>query len=187
MKFPPLNTETPRLLLRNLKVSDASALFEIISLNKNSLKDYFPFTVQGNSSVMDARAFIRVRNREAKSGESFTAGIFLKENKQLLGLVSLKHINWRVPKCEMGYFIDKKQQGKGLCTEATNANCAYSFDVLKMAKISLRIEPVNIASKRIAEKCGFTFIGLAKNDFRSANDRLMDCEIWERISQESIV
>ena len=129
---------------------------------------------------MSTRKYILERNSDRKAGESLFAGIFLKDGKTLIGQICAKDINWRVPKCEVGYFLDTNYFGKGLGAEAVKIFCQHCFKELGIVKITLRIEPKNIASKKLAKKCDFEFVGLSKNDFRSTEGRLMDCELWEK-------
>ncbi|MDQ3109614.1 MAG: GNAT family N-acetyltransferase [Bacteroidota bacterium] len=181
MKLSPFKIESPLLILRNYKLSDAPSLFQLIDFNKNILKDYFPMSVENNTSVMASRKYILDRNSDRRNGKSLFAGIFTATTKQLVGQICVKEINWRVPKCEAGYFLDKNFHGKGLGEEALKLFSSYCFEELQMQKITLRIEPGNSASQKLAGKCGFEMIGVAKNDFRSSDGRLMECELWEKI------
>ena|ERR1041385_5236042 len=180
MKLTPFQIESSRIFIRTYKISDARDLYNLVELNHDLLADYFPMTVENNTSVMSKRKYILEKNAERKAGRNLFAGIFLKENKKLTGQVCAKDINWRVPKCEMGYFLDKNYFGKGLGTEALQLFSEFCFWQIGIVKITLRIEPKNMASKKIAEKCGFEKIGVSKNDFRATDGRLMDCEIWEK-------
>ena len=182
MKIPALKIETSRLLIRTYILSDAISLFQLIDSNKEILADYFPMTIEKTSSIMSTRKYILERNSDRKSGQSLFAGIFLKDSKKLIGQVIAKDINWRVPKCELGYFLDKSNFGKGIGSEAVNLFTEHCFNELGIEKITLRIEPKNIASKKLAKKCSYKLIGIAKNDFRSTEGRLMDCELWERVN-----
>ncbi len=181
MKISSFRLETSRLVIRTFTLSDAPALFRLVQANREALADYFPMTVSSTSSVMATRAYLLKRSSERKSGASLFAGIFSRGNGQLIGQVQLKDINQRVPKGDAGYFIDGAHAGNGLGAEAMQAFSNYCFEKLGMEKISLRIEPKNAGSKRVAEKCGFVCIGVAKKDFRGNDGRLMDCEVWERI------
>jgi ribosomal-protein-serine acetyltransferase len=181
MKISPVRIESPLLLIRNYKLADAAALFQLIDSNKNLLNDYFPMSVENNTSVMASRKYILDRNSDRRKGKSLFAGIFTADGTQLIGQICAKDINWRVPKCEAGYFLAENFHGKGLGTALLKLFSDHCFKEFGMQKIMLRIEPKNSASKRIAAKCGFEMIGVAKNDFRSADGRLMECELWEKI------
>jgi RimJ/RimL family protein N-acetyltransferase len=181
MKFSPFRLETSRLLVRSYIAADAPALFRMVSADRESLSDYFPLTVENNSSEYASRNFIQSRELELREGKSAFAGIFEKETGALIGQIHVKDINWRVPKCEMGYFIASPKRGNGFAAEALEAVADFCIRKAGMMKVMLRIENINDLSKRVAAKSGFTFSGTLKNDFRSEDGRLMDCEVWERI------
>ncbi|CAN5786114.1 GNAT family protein [soil metagenome] len=182
MKIASFKVENLFLQLRNYKLSDAASLFRLVDSNKEILRDYFPVSVENNSSVMSSCKYILERNSDRKNGKSLFAGIFTADGKTLIGQICAKGINWRVPKCEAGYFLDKNFHGKGFGEAALKLFSSYCFENLSMQKITLRIEPKNAASNKLALKCGFEMIGIAKNDFRSSDGRLMDCELWEKVS-----
>ncbi len=180
MKISPIKIESPLILIRSYKLGDAPALFRLIDSNREMLKDYFPMSVENNASVMASRKYIMQRNSDRKNGKSLFAGIFTTDEK-LIGQICAKDINTRVPKCEVGYFIDTDFLRRGIGAESLRLFSGHCFETLEMAKITLRIEPKNTASKKLAAKCGFEIIGVAKNDFRSADGRLMECELWEKV------
>jgi RimJ/RimL family protein N-acetyltransferase len=176
--YSALQINTGRLLLRPYRSSDARALFEFVAHNRERMRNYLPMTVEQNTSVLAARRFIRERKSEYLNDKSCFLGIFLPSG-QLIGQIAIREINYRVPKCEMGYVVDERHTDKGYAREALHALCHWCFAELKMQKVSLRIEPVNTASRKVAVAAGFTLTALLRNDFRTADARLMDAELWE--------
>jgi len=64
---------------------------------------------------------------------------------------------------ELGYLIyDVNERGKGVITEAARLLVRYLFDTKLVNRIQLCIHPDNKASRRVAEKCGFTHEGMAR-------------------------
>ena len=79
---------------------------------------------------------------------------------------------------ELGYILySREHDGKGVTTEAVALLAGYLFDRTKVNRLRLIIHPGNGASKRIAEKTGFTFEGVARGAWwhRGANH---DVEVW---------
>jgi ribosomal-protein-alanine N-acetyltransferase len=67
---------------------------------------------------------------------------------------------------ELSYQLyDDKFAGRGYVTEAVQLLVDYLFAAKKPNRIQLDIVPENAASKRIAEKCGFTLEGTARGAF----------------------
>jgi RimJ/RimL family protein N-acetyltransferase len=81
----------------------------------------------------------------------------------LLGHIEFfKTVNY-LDELELSYQIyDQAERGKGYATEAVNLLVRYLFGRLKMNRIRLIIHPDNCASRRVAEKCGFTLEGTAR-------------------------
>ncbi len=57
---------------------------------------------------------------------------------------------------------DHAQRGKGVTSEALNLLVGYLFDARRVNRIQLGIDTENLASRRVAEKCGFTHEGTAR-------------------------
>jgi [ribosomal protein S5]-alanine N-acetyltransferase len=67
---------------------------------------------------------------------------------------------------ELSYQLyDDRFVGKGYTTEAVQLLVDYLFGAKKQHRIQLVIVPENAASRRIAEKCGFTLEGTARGAF----------------------
>jgi len=97
----------------------------------------------------------------------------VKEGK-LAGAIFLKNFDFTIPKCELGYFIDKEYEGKGVTSKATTKIVRYCFDNLKLNKIFLRAAATNFPSKKVAEKNGFITEGILRKDFKTEAGELID-------------
>lgn len=61
---------------------------------------------------------------------------------------------------ELGYIVfDEADRGKGYMPEAVGLLSGYLFDNRRINKLLLSIDPDNLGSRRVAEKCGFSFEG----------------------------
>jgi len=74
-----------------------------------------------------------------------------------------------IPYCdgyEVGYRIFRpKDRGKGLMTEALSLFVSYFFNLKTINRIQLGTDPENIASRKIAEKCGFKHEGTLRGSY----------------------
>jgi RimJ/RimL family protein N-acetyltransferase len=67
---------------------------------------------------------------------------------------------------ELSYQLyDARHAGHGYVSEAVQLLTDYLFATKKEQRIQLVIVPENVASRRIAEKCGFTLEGTARGAF----------------------
>jgi ribosomal-protein-alanine N-acetyltransferase len=58
----------------------------------------------------------------------------------------------------LGYRYKFKYWNHGFATEASMACIKLGFEQLKLDEIIAMVHPANLASMRVAEKCGFKFI-----------------------------
>jgi RimJ/RimL family protein N-acetyltransferase len=64
---------------------------------------------------------------------------------------------------EIGYtMFDPQQRRRGIMTEALSLCADYLFQSTKIHRLQLLIAEGNIASEKVAQKCGFTYEGPAR-------------------------
>lgn len=148
-----------RVTLRPVRESDLDALYEAHADIRNR-GAFFPLGVMSEP---------RFRGQFAEHG------FWQKEEGMLLiagsdGEVA-GHIEFFRPVSywdawELSYQLyDDRFAGRGLVTEAVQLMVDYLFGTKKVNRIQLVIVPGNGASRRIAEKCGFTLEGTARGAF----------------------
>jgi ribosomal-protein-alanine N-acetyltransferase len=110
-----------------------------------------------------------IRSRFAQTGlwERDEGTLLIRDHEgRLVG-----HIEFFVPVSywdayELSYQLyDPGYAGRGYTTEAVQLLVDYLFGAKKKHRIQLVIVPENAASKRIAEKCGFTYEGRLRGAF----------------------
>ncbi len=57
----------------------------------------------------------------------------------------------------LSYHLQPESWGQGYATELVRETLTFAFDNLHADRVIGLVRPVNAASKRILEKCGFTF------------------------------
>jgi RimJ/RimL family protein N-acetyltransferase len=162
------------MILRPFRDEDSLEFYHLIQRNRARLEKYFPVTVRSNETLESTRKYIYERIYLAEKREFISFILLPKGSSSVLGLVFLKNIDWSIPKSEIGFFIDKDQEGKGMISKSVSEIVKYSFSELKLNKIFMRIGEDNPGSKRIAEKSGFKFEGNLRNDFKSHDGKLLD-------------
>lgn len=107
-------------------------------------------------------------------------GIWAIEEKnlgQMVGSIGLHMDGLRpgVPNCRMmGYALAQEQWGKGLMTEAAQALLRYAFDTLGLALVTINHYAYNARSRRVIEKCGFTYEGTLRQGVGLYDGRVED-------------
>lgn len=138
--------ETERLTLKPLTVSDAPAVFKWVGDERvNKFMLYSLYT-----SVSEVEKWI---SSIPLSKHEF--GFFLKDGT-LIGAGSV-HYNSEYRAYEIGYNLNADFWGKGYATEGAKALIAWAKEELSAKNFVAVYAAANTASKRVLEKCGFTF------------------------------
>ena len=146
--------ETERLILREMLLSDAEALFEMDSNPK--VHQYLwnkPLT-----DISEVYQYIeKVRNQYLENNIGRFV-VVLKESNELIGWAGLKYnteiVNNKVHFYDIGYRLNEKFWGKGYASEASFAWLEYGFMVMKINVMEAAAHTDNIASNRILQKIG---------------------------------
>jgi len=77
---------------------------------------------------------------------------------------------------EVGFLIAPQARGRGYATAAVRALATWGFAELGLIRIQWRAEVGNDASRRVAEKAGFTMEGLVRQGYQD-DGRRRDCWI----------
>ncbi len=175
---------TERIIIRQYKEGDGLAFFELIQENKERLLDSFPLTLTNTADEISSELYIQSRIAEWYEQKSFSFGIWSKDQSKLIGHISIKNIDWVIPKAELAYFISKDFEGMGLMSVALNVIIKFCFEDLKINRLFLRIMTDNPRSYKLAEKFGFKREGTLREDHRTFNGNLVDLFIYGLIIKD---
>jgi ribosomal-protein-serine acetyltransferase len=106
---------------------------------------------------MDAEKRIRAGLARLMDGSGVDAGLF--DHDVLCGFVGLFNIDAGLQSGEMGYWIGKSAEGRGLMTRACQAMLRYGFEEPGLHRIELRCGARNSRSSALAERLGFRLEG----------------------------
>lgn len=152
--FPRLETE--RCILAAITEKDQRYVFKIYSdpevmmyMQRNPLK-----------RSDEAAELIQKWDKLLTDNKGIRWGVFLKTSPNILiGSIALQYWNKSSKSIELGADLRRDYWGKGLAFEFTKPAIDFAFEKLELNRVELRCNPQNMASKRIAEKFGFTFEG----------------------------
>lgn len=179
----PTQLETERLLLRAPhRTGDGNIVNQAIRDSFEELRAWLPFA-QKLPAVEETEINLRNAHINFFKRESFRFLIFHRETEEFIGTVSLQGIDWDIPKCEIGYWINTKCGGNGYMTEAVKVLTDFGLNQLDFKRIEIRCESTNLKSRAIPEKLGYELEGILQNDDLSADGiRLTDTCIYSVIS-----
>jgi RimJ/RimL family protein N-acetyltransferase len=159
----PMPIRTPRLLIRPKQVGDGAITSAAVDETWEELHNWMRWTEKREAFTAEQ---MEIRNR------TVMASFILREGIELIGIelatgtavvwCGLHEIDWQGRQCDTGYWVRKSAQGQGFATEAANAMVRYAIGALGMRRIGLTYSAGNEASRRTAEKLGFTIEGVQK-------------------------
>jgi ribosomal-protein-alanine N-acetyltransferase len=98
--------------------------------------------------------FLRYIRTRYGLGDFYDWAVVEKESGRMIGTCGFASIDTDNDAGEVGYVLNPEYWGKGYATEALSRMLSFGFGVLGMHRIYVRIMSGNIASERVAKKCG---------------------------------
>jgi RimJ/RimL family protein N-acetyltransferase len=82
-----------------------------------------------------------------------------------LGVALAVTIDREAGEAELGYAVTPAARGRGIATAAVEALTRWAFDEQELERLTLLIEVANVASVRVAERCGYVLEGVRRNAY----------------------
>lgn len=167
--------ETPRLWLRWLRAADAAALTTFASLSDVAR---MTASIPHPYPPGEAQRYILHARGTTAAGQALILAVTLKNKaRSLVGLVSAQVVDRH--RVEIGYAVAPTHGGRGYATESAAALIDAVFNLTDARIICADTRVTNPASRRVLEKCGFTFTGAALKDLPARGGR-HPCDTFER-------
>jgi [ribosomal protein S5]-alanine N-acetyltransferase len=150
------------IYLRPFTEEDANKLLELQQENRHFFEKFSYERSEDYYTLTSQQERIKILQKEWQADETYTFGIFTKENDQLVGTINLFQVlRGSLQNAFIGYFLDQQHNGRGLTTEAAKLLVDYAFNELNLHRIEAGVMPHNIGSIRVLEKAGFHKEGIA--------------------------
>jgi len=147
-----------KINLRRVHKSDAESIYKHAGDEEISRYTFLPNPYR----LDDAYRFIAVTHTALRAKKAFNFGIEYKEEKEIIGMISLEHVNFQHLFAETGYWLGRKYWSQGIAREALQLVLKFGFEQLKLNRIYARVMHPNIASARVLEKTGFKKEGIMR-------------------------
>jgi RimJ/RimL family protein N-acetyltransferase len=179
-RFPSLTVATPRLHVRPLVADDAKHVAEIFA--DKQTQRWLP--VPREYGPIEALAWcteLAVERRDSGSGDHYA--VVRREDGRVVGCIWTKRTDWVARSTEVAYAIAADVRGFGVAPEAVDAVTVALLLEHGFQRTELRVPPGNVASRRVAEKAGFTYEGLLRNAGYVHSGRT-DLEVWSLVAPD---
>jgi ribosomal-protein-alanine N-acetyltransferase len=145
-----LGAESSRLMMKPFSINDAEDMFEYSSDSESCR-----FLSWGpHFSVSEAGEFLDKAEKKKINPDDINWGIFLRETNKLIGSIRVYEINTQQGAVMMSYLLNPVYARKGYMSECITAAIKVCSLFLDTKIVRCDIADENIASKRVAEKCG---------------------------------
>ncbi|MBA2288095.1 MAG: GNAT family N-acetyltransferase [Ktedonobacteraceae bacterium] len=175
--FPSLSTN--RLHLRQIKPTDAEALFAIRS--DREVMDFYG--EEPHQSLEDTHALIQQLQDSYNRREAILWGITLKGEDIIIGSGTLFSFGPGSHYAETGYELHRAYWRQGIMAEAMPAILTYGFTELGLHRIEAAVDPRNTRSKGLLLRLGFTYEGNLRQRF-FFRDQFLDAHYFGLLKDE---
>jgi RimJ/RimL family protein N-acetyltransferase len=133
----------------------------------------------------DAREYIAVTRQGWAEGTTTNFAITDAETTEAVGSLGVR---WAEPDqgvVEVGYWVAPQARGRGLCTRAVRLVSRWLIADHGVERIQLRADEQNAASRKVAEKAGFTQEGILRSSrFNPRLARRVDFVMYSLLRDE---
>lgn len=179
----PAEIPTGRFVLRPPRPGDGPLLNAAVCASIEALRPWMPWAQQAptpdESELECRRMAARVVRRE-------DLPLFIVEPgpggaERIVGGTGLHRIDWSVPRFEIGYWRRSGDERRGVIVEAVTRLTRFAFDQLRATRVEIRMAATNAASRRVAERAGYTFEGLLRRDALGVDGQPRDSLVYSRV------
>lgn len=125
-----------------------------------------PFTEAHVLGRFDEEERARLRGEELS-----LAVVDAADRRMVLGGASIYEVNVDQERAAIGYWLAPHARGRGVATRTLRLLAGWAFDHLHLARLELTCAPDNVASQRVAARCGFTREGVLRSHVRFKGKR----------------
>ncbi|MEE1218385.1 MAG: GNAT family protein [Ruminococcus sp.] len=154
--------ETERLILRKFEYSDSSSMLKNWIADEKIQSLYSEPTYKTEEAVKELLTkYITSYEKE----DYYRWAVIDKETNECIGQIAYFLVDSKNHFAEIEYCIGAEFQCRGFATEATKAVIKFGFEQMNLHKVQICTKTINIPSKRVIEKCGFTYEGTLRDYF----------------------
>ncbi len=176
MKNSNLKIQGEKVFLRYVTIDDFD---EFIALSQASIEFYRGLA----SPILDFDSFkTLVDKNNDEANECFV--ICQNVDNKIIGAINLSQIFRKsFQNAYLGYSLGVDFTGKGYMTEAVEFILQHSFENLNLHRVEANVQPHNLASIKVLQRCGFTKEGFSRK-YLKIDDKWCDHERWAIIVED---
>lgn len=150
--------ETQRLILRDMRVSDAEDMFAYAQ--REDVSRYLTWTP--HPGIQHTKEYLTYVGQRYRTGDFYDWALVSKEDDHMIGTCGFTSFDFSSDSAEIGYVLNPDYQGKGLATEAVREVLKFGFETLSLHRIEAKFIKENTRSQKLMERVGMQFEGYAR-------------------------
>ena len=154
--------ETEKLILRRFEHTDDEAMLKYWIADEKIQSLYSEPVYTTKEAVKE---LLDKYISSYEKDDYYRWAIIEKTTGECIGQIAYFLVDSKNHFAEIEYCIGSEFQCNGFATEATKAVIAYGFDKMNLHKVQICTKTINLPSKRVIEKCGFTYEGTLRDYF----------------------
>ena len=176
MKYVPFRTlETPRLILRDIRMEDIQEYYERL-FSDGDVCRYLLF--DPHQDIGESYEQIQGILQQYEEGKFYRWGITEKGDDSLIGIIGLVRIEEETSQCSFAYLLGCDYWNRGYGTEVLKEVIRFTFEELEIRRIVADHMAENPASGAVMRKAGMTHIGTEKGKYEK-QCVLHDAQVYE--------
>ncbi|MBT3395010.1 GNAT family N-acetyltransferase [archaeon] len=179
-----------RIVLKRTKpeIETARIMFKTIDANREHLRPWLSWE-KFTERVEDSSTYLKEKEIETLAGKKIEYGIYFED--AYAGNIAVFDINKRYQSAEVGYWLSSEFTGQGYMIEALEVVEKEFFENRNLNRMQLRCDERNIASRKVAKKCGYTLEGKIREDryseyFEDLRNTLVFSKLKSEYSKERV-
>ena len=155
---PPI-LDTPRLVLRKMLKKDSADMFEYAC--RKDVTRYLLWEPHENETY--TYKYLSYLQSRYRAGDFYDWAVIWRESGKMIGSCGFTRFNADANSGELGYVLNPDYWGLGIAPEAVRAVMRFGFTELHLHRLEARYMIGNDRSRRVMEKVGMTFEGVARD------------------------
>ena len=118
-----------------------------------------------------------------KSSEITTSNYYIIMEGKIVGSIDFVRISESHKTAEIGYWLSRDYNGRGIMTRAVRAMEKLAFDMLEMRRVEIRVDVRNKKSCAVAERTGYVYEGVLRGAY-VLRDESTDVAVYSKLKSE---
>lgn len=180
----PASILTPRLEIRLPEPGDEPAHVEAVTASLEKLAPWLPWAIPFSVDAKFDELYPAFRQGYLE-GKDLTVFFIRRDTGELVGGSGLHNPDWELRRFEIGYWGNAAHSGHGYMTEGVKALADHAIQHMGARRLEITCDERNVSSWKLAERAGFRFEGLLRNERLDQDGNPRNTKVYSRVPGDS--